>query len=71
MATRKQKIEELAGFLELNAHAQVSDHSSHDGLGCQGHSEAFEGLAAELLELIEDNYGYGASHSDEPEAASE
>lgn len=58
MATTKaQKIEALSDFLE--SHGAVPEgHSLHDGPGCQNHGEAFGKLAGELLELVEDNYGY-------------
>lgn len=58
-ATRQQKIEALSEFLETRAQARPRGHSSLDGIGCPDHDGAFEGLAAELLELIEeDGYGY-------------
>lgn len=58
MATQDQKIEALADFLEYRAGASVSGHTSHDGIDCEGHGEAFDSAAATLLELIESNYGY-------------
>lgn len=67
MVTRDQKLEAIAGFLEYSASAQIDGHSSHDGVSCKGHSEAFEAKAAELLELIGDNFGYEPTESETAE----
>lgn len=57
MATPEQKIQAIGDFLESHG-AQPRGHSLHDGIGCPDHREAFNELAAELLELEADNYGY-------------
>lgn len=64
---RENQINGLAHFLEFQANANTKGHDSNDGAACVGHREAFEALAVELLELIEDDYGYGET----PEAKAE
>lgn len=56
---RSHQIQALSDFLEFRANAKIGGHTSHDGPGCNGHQEAFHELAEDLLELIEDDFGYG------------
>jgi len=63
--TKAQKLEALSEFLETRAQAKIDGHSAQDGTDCPAHDTAFEWLANELLELVEDNYGY-AEETAEP-----